>query len=100
MARKTILVVDDEPNSLFVTSQILKDHSYQVITAENGNSALDILKDEKVNLVVTDERMPDISGMEVLRETKKYDFFWAVLSFPLYSPFSKHACTNNINVST
>jgi len=73
MARKTILVVDDEPNSLFVTSQILKDHSYQVITAENGNSALDILKDEKVNLVVTDERMPDISGMEVLRETKKYD---------------------------
>jgi two-component system NtrC family response regulator len=73
MARKTILVVDDEPNSLFVTSQILKDHSYQVITAENGNSALDILKDEKVNLVVTDERMPDISGMEVLRETKRYD---------------------------
>ena len=73
MARKTILVVDDEPNSLFVTSQILKDHSYQVITAENGNSALDILKDEKVNLVVTDERMPDINGIEVLRETKKYN---------------------------
>ena len=34
--KNTILVVDDEPNSLFVTSQILKDQSYQVITAENG----------------------------------------------------------------
>jgi two-component system NtrC family response regulator len=73
MAKKTILVVDDEPNSLFVTSQLLKDQSYQVITAENGNSALDKLKSEKINLVITDERMPGISGMEVLRETKKYD---------------------------
>lgn len=73
MNKKTILVVDDEPNSLFVTSQLLKDQSYQVITAESGESALNKLKDERVNLVVTDERMPGISGMEVLRETKKYD---------------------------
>jgi len=73
MNKKTILVVDDEPNSLFVTSQLLKDQSYQVITAENGESALNKLKDERVSLVVTDERMPGISGMEVLRETKKYD---------------------------
>jgi len=71
MSNKTILVVDDEPNSLFVTSQILKDQSYQVITAENGMDALDILKDQHINLVITDERMPGISGMEVLRETKK-----------------------------
>ncbi|MBW1856008.1 MAG: response regulator, partial [Deltaproteobacteria bacterium] len=69
MPKKTILVVDDEPNSLFVTSQILKDQAYQVVTAEDGNSALDILRANKVNLVVTDERMPGISGMEVLRET-------------------------------
>ncbi len=73
MASKTILVVDDEPNSLFVTSQILKDQSYQVVTAENGKLALEILRDEKINLVVTDERMPGISGMEVLRETKQYN---------------------------
>ena len=73
MASETILLVDDEPNSLFVTSQILKDQSYQVITAENGRSALEKLKGERINLVVTDERMPDISGMEVLRETKRYN---------------------------
>ena len=72
MSNKTILVVDDEPNALFVTSQILKDQSYQVITAENGMAALDILKDQQINLVITDERMPGISGMEVLKETKKY----------------------------
>ena len=73
MPKKTILVVDDEPNSLFVTSQILKDQSYQVVTAEDGNSALGKLREEKINLVVTDERMPGISGMEVLRETKRYN---------------------------
>ena len=68
MSKKTILVVDDEPNSLFVTSQILKDQSYQVITAESGNAALDILKDEKVNLVVTDERMPGLRGMDLFTD--------------------------------
>jgi len=73
VANKTILLVDDEPNSLFVTSQILKDQSYQVITAENGRSALEKLREGRINLVVTDERMPDISGMEVLRQTKKYN---------------------------
>ena len=73
MNKKTILVVDDEPNSLFVTSQLLKDQSYQVITAEDGKSALNKIRVEKINLVVTDERMPGTSGMEVLRETKKYD---------------------------
>lgn len=73
MPQKTILVVDDEPNSLFVTSQLLRDQSYEVITADNGSSALDKLKAEKINLVITDERMPGITGMEVLRQTKKYD---------------------------
>lgn len=73
MAKKCILVVDDEPNSLFVTSQILKDQSYQVITAENGNIALKKIRSENINAVITDERMPGMSGMEVLRETKKID---------------------------
>ena len=73
MPEKTILVVDDEPNSLFVTSQLLKDQSYEVITAENGTAALNKLLEGKINLVITDERMPGISGMEVLRQTKKLD---------------------------
>jgi len=73
MAGEKILLVDDEPNSLFVTSQILMEQSYQVITADNGMEALNKLKAEKINVVITDERMPDISGMEVLSEIKKYD---------------------------
>ena len=44
------------------------------ITAENGMVALEKLRDERnINLVITDERMPGITGMEVLKETKKFD---------------------------
>ena len=71
MERKSILVVDDEPNSLFALSRILEDEGFRVITAENGKSALGKLKKEMVNVIVTDERMPDLAGMELLKEVKR-----------------------------
>ncbi len=74
MEGKSILVVDDEPNSLFALSRILEDEGYRVITAENGKSALGKLKKDMVNVIVTDERMPDLGGMELLKEVKRrYD---------------------------
>ncbi len=71
MKGKSILVVDDEPNSLFALSQILEDEGFRVVTAENGKSALGKLKKEMVNVVVTDERMPHVGGMELLKEVKR-----------------------------
>jgi DNA-binding NtrC family response regulator len=71
MDGKSILVVDDEPNSLFALSRILEDEGFRVITAQNGKSALAKLKKEMVNVIVTDERMPDLGGMELLKEVKQ-----------------------------
>ena len=71
MEDKSILVVDDEPNSLFALSRILEDEGFRVITAENGKIALGKLKKEMVNVIVTDERMPDLAGMELLKEVKR-----------------------------
>jgi len=71
MEGKSILVVDDEPNSLFALSRILEDEGFRVITAQNGKSALAKLKKEMVNVIVTDERMPDLGGMELLKEVKQ-----------------------------
>lgn len=68
-----ILVVDDEPNSLFGLSQILTDEGYQVIPAERAEEALGKLKNDTINLVITDERMSGLSGMELLAEVKKID---------------------------
>jgi two-component system, NtrC family, response regulator len=69
----SILLVDDEPNSRFGISQILADEGYQVITAENGREALARLKENSVNLIVTDERMPDLTGTDLLSVVKKTD---------------------------
>jgi len=68
-----ILVVDDEPNSLFGLCQILADEGYQVIPAEKAEEALQRLKSDPINLVITDERMSGLSGMELLEEVKKLD---------------------------
>lgn len=69
----SILVVDDDPNSLFGICQILKDEGYQVVPAGNGKDALEKLKSNGINMVITDERMPDLTGMELLTEIKKMD---------------------------
>jgi len=73
MSKPCLLVVDDEPNALFGITQILQDEGYKVITASNGKEALESLEKNTVNLVVTDLKMPGLSGMELLQEIKKLD---------------------------
>lgn len=73
MSHPSILVVDDEPNSLFGICQVLTDEGFHTLSAENGKKALEILKTDTVNLIVTDVRMPDLTGMELLSEVKKTD---------------------------
>ncbi|MGQ9647318.1 MAG: sigma-54-dependent transcriptional regulator [Thermodesulfobacteriota bacterium] len=73
MLSASILVVDDDPNSLFGICQILKDEGYQVVPAGNGKEALEKLKTNGINMVITDERMPDLTGMDLLTEIKRMD---------------------------
>ena len=67
----SILVVDDEPNSLFGICQVLTDEGFYAIPAKNGREALERLKTDSINLIITDEKMPDLSGTELLLEVKK-----------------------------
>lgn len=67
----SILVVDDEPNSLFGICQVLNDEGFQTIPAKSGGEALERIKTDAVNLIITDEKMPDMSGMGLLLEVKK-----------------------------
>jgi len=71
MTKPSVLVVDDEPNSLFGVCQILTDEGFQAIPANNGLEALEILKKDSINVIITDEKMPDLNGMELLSEVKK-----------------------------
>ena len=65
-----ILIVEDEPNVAKGLQLVLDDDGFRVDWAANGNEALQKFKGNGFNLVVADLRLPDISGMEVIREIK------------------------------
>jgi two-component system NtrC family response regulator len=71
LSKPNILVVDDEPNSLFGISQVLTDEDFNVFSAEDGKKALELVYTHPLNVIITDEKMPDLSGMELLVEVKK-----------------------------
>ena len=64
--RKSILVIDDDRLIRSFISTILKEDGHRIEEAENGRSALEKLRKADFELVITDLRMPDISGMDVL----------------------------------
>ncbi len=70
-SQASILVVDDEPNSLFGICEVLTDEGFNVFPAGNGREALESLHVNHINVIVTDEKMPDLSGLELLAEVKK-----------------------------
>jgi len=65
-----ILIVDDEENIRFVIKEAFS-QSYQVFTASEGQTALEIIKKERPTLVFLDVKMPGISGLEVLGLVKE-----------------------------
>jgi two-component system NtrC family response regulator len=70
----TILIVDDEKNYLVVLEALLGPEGYEILTASTGREALHYIREADVDLVITDMKMPGISGMELLEETKKTSF--------------------------
>ena len=70
-ARYNLLVVDDEPAFRLFVSTVLRDAGYEVTVAQNGAEALTLLGGRHFHLVLTDLRMPDVSGMEVLEAVRR-----------------------------
>ncbi len=65
--RQRILVVDDAPVTLELIRRQLQAAGYQVLTASGVDEAMDLLQQEKVDLVITDMKMPKISGIDLVR---------------------------------
>ena len=68
---KRILVVDDEENTRIGLSKLLSQEGFQVESAANGNDALEMLGQHKINLVISDINMPDMNGLVFLRELSR-----------------------------
>jgi two-component system NtrC family sensor kinase len=72
MSSEKILVVDDrQENLLFLAESVLRPEGYQVITAMDGKQALDIALTEKPDLIITDLKMPHMSGLEMMAALRK-----------------------------
>jgi DNA-binding response OmpR family regulator len=70
MSSELILIVDDEPTIVEVVELYLKRDGYQVITAADGPSALQMVAERKPNLVILDLMLPGLSGLEVTRQIR------------------------------
>ncbi|UCF94620.1 MAG: response regulator [Desulfobacterales bacterium] len=81
MTVDTILLVDDEPGIRKVLGIALTDTGYTVHTAENGREALRIFRAVKPPIVLTDIKMPDMDGIELLRIIKREDPDTEVIMF-------------------
>jgi two-component system, NtrC family, response regulator HydG len=69
--RAKILVVDDEQSNIEVMEKILSKEAYSVVTAKQASIALNTMRRQKFDLVLTDLRMPGVSGLELLRAIRK-----------------------------
>lgn len=68
---KRILVVDDEENTRLGLSKLLSQEGFVVDLAANGGEALEILRRQRFNLVISDINMPDMNGIAFLREISR-----------------------------
>jgi two-component system phosphate regulon response regulator PhoB len=72
MSEKTILVADDETHILNVVSLKLRNAGFRVLTAHDGQEALDVAIAERPDLLITDFHMPQLSGLELCRRLKQH----------------------------
>ena len=66
-----VLVVDDERSKRELLSIVLRRDGYDVLSAEDGAAAVELLKRERVDILITDIRMPQMNGVDLLREAKR-----------------------------
>ena len=71
MNRHIILCVDDEPSILSSLKRDLRGEDYEVITAASGEEALDLLRKDEFSLIISDQKMPSMTGVELLQKVRE-----------------------------
>ena len=71
MSKGSILIIDDEDIVRISCKRTLMPEGFEVKTAQNGVEGLKMIEEEKFDIVLTDLKMPDIDGIEVLRLIKQ-----------------------------
>ena len=85
VARSRILVVDDEPSMREMLRIVLRRDGYDVVVAENGTQGIERLRAEPFDLLLSDIRMPDLNGVDVLRTAKQINPDMAVFMMTAFA---------------
>lgn len=99
MARRKILIVDDEPDFLEVMRTRLEANDYEVTTAANGEEALSYVKNSKPDAVLLDVLMPGVDGLEVLKRIRKMDENLPVYIITAFSTDERFKAANKLGAS-
>ncbi|MFQ6077410.1 MAG: response regulator [Candidatus Bathyarchaeia archaeon] len=75
------LVVDDEAQLRDLIREFLEMEGYEVSTASSPDEALELAKDKRFHIILTDLKMPGIGGIELLRRVRKYNPYIATIVF-------------------
>jgi len=90
---KKILVADDEMAIRLLYSEELKEEGYEVYTAANGREALEIIDTVPLDLVILDIKMPEMDGIEALRQIKEKKPDLPVLLSTAYGDYKQDFAT-------
>ncbi|RMF95809.1 MAG: response regulator [Candidatus Schekmanbacteria bacterium] len=86
---KKILVIDDEENIRNLYQAELSDEGYEVITAEDEDDALELLKTESPDLITLDIKLKKSNGVELLRKIKEIDKKLPVIMCTAYDEYKQ-----------
>ena len=84
-----ILIVDDEPSNRNILSQELTHEGYSVVAASDGREALRKIESSRPDLIILDYMMPDLSGLEVLKELRKRENDTPVVMITAYGTMER-----------
>ncbi len=89
MGKKRIMFVDDEPEILEILQDIFDGSSFEIVTAGTGEKAIRLVRESLIDLILCDLKLPDISGIEVLKKAKeRQPGVMAILTTGYYDPLS------------
>jgi len=76
---KKIVIVEDEPSLVFTLQDTLENEGYNVFVAENGDTAIDIVKKEQPDLMILDLMLPGMSGYDVCRKIRGMNYTFPII---------------------